>query len=417
MKFKELIVYFTFLSTMILQNLFYLGFSQLFLLSVIVICLFLLDKKKRIYFLFFMIPFRSSLPFNLIILFFIILLLITLKIRFSKIIVLFFVIIFIELISSIESNNFVNSFRFLSILMTIFLILNISPKEIYLSGKTIGLYYASGFILSGLLYMILFSIFFNIDLLFIGQSRLGAIYNQFISVHPNYVYFLNINANEIGINAIFSIIYLTNYYKKSIYFLVPFSLSLLLGTLSFSRSFFLGLALFILFIFSRIPMIKSLSIKFLFFSLLLSLISILFFPSFGLLEIIYDRFTLADSDDRINITIDYLKNLSIPDIFFGKGAINYFFYYNQDYTLHNGFLEVFFSYGFFGLLILLLIFLFLLHGSRSNALLKLGLLIFSILIMFHQLLGSVQLMFILSIFFILINNINYNNSNEKKLKL
>jgi hypothetical protein len=364
-----------------------------------------------------MIPFRSSLPFNLIILFFIILLLITLKIRFSKIIVLFFVIIFIELISSIESNNFVNSFRFLSILMTIFLILNISPKEIYLSGKTIGLYYASGFILSGLLYMILFSIFFNIDLLFIGQSRLGAIYNQFISVHPNYVYFLNINANEIGINAIFSIIYLTNYYKKSIYFLVPFSLSLLLGTLSFSRSFFLGLALFILFIFSRIPMIKSLSIKFLFFSLLLSLISILFFPSFGLLEIIYDRFTLADSDDRINITIDYLKNLSIPDIFFGKGAINYFFYYNQDYTLHNGFLEVFFSYGFFGLLILLLIFLFLLHGSRSNALLKLGLLIFSILIMFHQLLGSVQLMFILSIFFILINNINYNNSNEKKLKL
>ncbi len=415
MKFKELIVYFTFITIMILQNLLYIGFNQLFLISVISICLFLLDKNQRIYFLFFIIPFRSSLPFNLIIFLFIILILFTLKVRFSRIIIVFFIISLIELISSIDSNNFFTSLRFLSTLFTILLIVIISPKEVFLSGKTIGLYYASGFIFSSLLYVIVFSIYFNIELLFIGQARLGAIYNQFISVYPNYVYFLNINSNEIGINAIFSIIFLTNYYKKSPFFLVLSLLSLFIGILTYSRTFFLAFALYILYVIFRTAIIKSLSYKLLFYSFFLALFSTLFFFNFDFLNEIFNRYTLAASDDRINITIEYLNNLKVIDIFFGKGAINYYFHYNQVFSLHNGFLEVFFSYGFFGLIILFSIFLFLFRESKSNALMKLGLLVFIISINFHQLLGSVQLMFILSIFFVLVKNKNYNNRTDNKL--
>jgi O-antigen ligase len=419
-KFKELLVYFTFFTTMILQNLLYLNFSQFFLFTIIAISLVVLERSKRIYFLFFIIPFRSSLPFNLIIIFFLILLFFSYKLKLSRIFFLLFVISTIEMITSFESNNTLDSIRFLSILVTLFLIVNISTKEFPLSGNTIGLYFSFGFIFSGLLYLIVFSNYFSIELLFVGQSRLGAIYDQFNRFHPNYMYYLNINANEIGINAIFSMIFLSlNYKKSSFFFFIFFFLTLLIGTLSFSRTFFLSLAIFFFYIFTRIVIIKSFSTKiFILSTLVLSLFLLVFFNSdFDLLSIIFERFLEAKSDERIDITLNYLKLLDFSNVFFGKGSINYYYYYNQEYSLHNGFLEFFFSYGLFGLIFFLLFLWFLFRKSRSQTLIQLGLVTFLLVIMFHQFLASVQLIFILGIFFILIKDIKYNKKYEIKIRV
>jgi O-antigen ligase len=405
---------------MILQNLLYLNFSQFFLFTIIAISLVVLERSKRIYFLFFIIPFRSSLPFNLIIIFFLILLFFSYKLKLSRIFFLLFVISTIEMITSFESNNTLDSIRFLSILVTLFLIVNISTKEFPLSGNTIGLYFSFGFIFSGLLYLIVFSNYFSIELLFVGQSRLGAIYDQFNRFHPNYMYYLNINANEIGINAIFSMIFLSlNYKKSSFFFFIFFFLTLLIGTLSFSRTFFLSLAIFFFYIFTRIVIIKSFSTKiFILSTLVLSLFLLVFFNSdFDLLSIIFERFLEAKSDERIDITLNYLKLLDFSNVFFGKGSINYYYYYNQEYSLHNGFLEFFFSYGLFGLIFFLLFLWFLFRKSRSQTLIQLGLVTFLLVIMFHQFLASVQLIFILGIFFILIKDIKYNKKYEIKIRV
>jgi len=411
-KIKELIIYFAFLIIMIFQNLLYSGFNQNFLITIIGLCLILLDKEKRIYFLFFMIPFRSSLPFNLIIFLFIALLFFSFKFKLSNSLLFFFAIILIEFITSLESSNIANSLRFSLVLFTTYFIVNISPKQVSFSGKTIGLYFALGFISSGLLYLIVFSSYFNIESLLIGQQRLGALNNQLLMVHPNYLYFLNINANEIGINAIFSMIFLTFYFKRNVMFLPFFIMALIIGTLTFSRTFFLALAIFSLYILFKISNTKSFFIKIITIASLLVFFSIILSTNFEFLEVIIERYTISTNDDRIKITLGYFNLLEFMNIFFGKGAINYFYFYNQDFSVHNGFLEVFFSYGFFGLMLLLSIFWYLFHKSKNNTLIKVGLIIFIVAIMFHQLLGSVQLLFILSIFFILIKEINIYNQNE-----
>jgi hypothetical protein len=189
-------------------------------------------------------------------------------------------------------------------------------------------------------------------------------------------------------------------------------MALIIGTLTFSRTFFLALAIFSLYILFKISNTKSFFIKIITIASLLVFFSIILSTNFEFLEVIIERYTISTNDDRIKITLGYFNLLEFMNIFFGKGAINYFYFYNQDFSVHNGFLEVFFSYGFFGLMLLLSIFWYLFHKSKNNTLIKVGLIIFIVAIMFHQLLGSVQLLFILSIFFILIKEINIYNQNE-----
>ncbi len=410
MKIKVLTIYLAFIFTIVLQNIYFIGFNQFFLFSIIATSLILLEKEKRIYFLFFMIPFRSSLPFNLINIFIFFLILFTSKIKYSRMFILALVIIIIEVFTAIESNNIFDSVRFLTTLLTVFLIAKLPSKHYYISGKKLAFYYSLGFVISGLLYLIVFSSFFNIHLLFNGQLRLGSISPQLIEIFPNYNYFLNYNANEIGINSIFSMIFLIYNFRKSIGFYIFFLLSFILGILTFSRTFFLCLFVLLIYLFFRFFKKFAFFSKVIFLTSVFSMIIIfLNFFNFEVFRVIYDRFLSSSSDLRIEILIGYYNNWDFSNAFFGKGAINYIYFYNQEFSMHNGFFEIFLSYGFFGIILFLTTLFYLWRMSKNDNLMKVTILIFILSILFHQFLGSTQLIYIFSIFLILVKNLIYNS--------
>jgi hypothetical protein len=398
---KEKVVLLAFLFVIFLQNFYFIQLNQLIFFLIISILFFLSKKNNRLYFFIFLIPFRSSLPFNLLTLFLLLYLLFTYRLYFNKTLPIALIIFSIELISSIESNTTIESLRFLSIIFIAYILYDIFlHSNSGLIGNRAGLYFSTGVIISGILYIFSYLRYYDFQMLITGQPRLGDLSTPITLFHPGYKYFLNYNANEIGINSIFSLLFITNFYKKNSFIKTSsVLLCLILGILSFSRTFFLTAFIFFLISFYRyisrnISIVKLLIIITIFSFIVLFLY---FYSSGELTSFIFDRFLTIVNDARIEITLGYFRQLNFLSIPFGKGAINYFYFYNQEFTIHNGFIEVFFSYGIFGVSILFLSLLLLHLNNRGDYLIRLGIIFFIVSILFHQFLGSVQLLFIYTI--------------------
>lgn len=268
------------------------------------------------------------------------------KINFSKLTMWGILSIFL-ILNMIMTGNGGNAIFYLFPIILSFLVYIIGEKyKISLNEYVIIL----NFYIICVLYIVVYGLILTPNVI-TGFSSLTQSYgNEFKS-------FLFSN-HELGMYLVFAIIsclFCYHFHKKNKIMYICFIFILLIGlVLTFSRTSMLALAIFL---FVYILTLKNKKLKFVISIFIILLILLALDPSVSdfIINIVFkSKHATSGREEMLNFGINYFQNLDFVDKCFGVGAgqVNIISKSFGHSTLHNGFLQVLLTFGYFGLIIL-----------------------------------------------------------------
>jgi len=345
---------------LIIRDVFDIEISK-YIFVIIYLTLFItLSTKQSIVLLCFTTPLLPGLPGNYIIAGFLVAHLINNynSIKISKYYIPIFVILIIELINMLYFNfDNLNVFNVLLSIIALTYIFT-SIKNIEISFKTLSNYIIFGTIIMTFIVLVNTISSVGISEFLMLNQRIGVTKDN----DPNLIR-VSLNPNALGatMSFVYTIILIKiNKMGISIYNVLLASLFVLVGLLTFSRTFVL------VFIFANILyLINQKSFKTIFnLSLVIVLsfvLTFILFPQFteNIIENYLYRFTredLTSSRDTIFVDYNHIFFSKVRYIFIGVGVDNYSAKYGYPYSAHNSLQEIYLVWGFTGFIFLVSLF-------------------------------------------------------------
>lgn len=346
------------------RDLFDFQISKWLVLASVLMPSFFMRYDSLVYYLFFLLPLSCGLPGNYLFPLLLLLILLKSKIALQRHIIVFFIIVFYEIIHYVFYTFEINFAEVIGYFATVFLLcyfVTLDCNKNKLVNTDCALFFCVG------LLVLLLGIWYIaqekggiVDLLESG-SRIGAS-KQFVDREDELMIGLNPNQlayfSLVGLSIIFTLYSLK---KIHLVLMVLFgSVFVIVGAFSVSRTWLLGLVLLVVLLVLLSGKNKMQKVGFRIFMLLV----IVAVGAYVLIqnelfhEIFLMRFsdsTLSTAGDRTNILRDYNEALVNNPIYllFGAGAVHYSDVFNLEYSTHNGTQQIIVSYGILGLIFFL----------------------------------------------------------------